>query len=96
MDHRIYGGLRFQINPELFTDFLVGETQSLDTLRLEVRGQIPVHRFENGSRLFLGAVGNFGLNNAEERQRDKDLVKIYLSWNIDFKTIYKAITGNSL
>jgi hypothetical protein len=59
---RFYGGLRLARSPEFYSDFMFGRSSGLRSHRLEVRGQYPIFRFENRSRLILGAIGNFGVN----------------------------------
>jgi hypothetical protein len=59
---RFYGGLRFARSPEMYSDLMFGRSGGLRSRRLEVRGQFPIFRFENRSRLTLGAIGNFGIN----------------------------------
>lgn len=88
---RRYAGLRAAINPELYTDIMYGFTEGIGSQRLEVKGQLPVSWFlkdpvkNKDTRLFLGAIGNFGL---ERREGEADVIKVYLSWNIDFIDIF--------
>jgi len=101
LDARYYGGWRAAMSPEQYADFLVGRTEGLRSLRAEVRGQLPVKRFDNGSRLFLGAIGNFGLDHEKHGRPDDegvivpeaDVVRVYLVWHIDFEDAVSGITG---
>ncbi len=92
VDGFYYIGFRSSINPEMYFDILYGKTESLDSQRLEVRAQLPVMRFANGSRLFLGTITNIGIDskkrNNESGQAEEDVIRIYLSWNVDFSEIW--------
>ena len=95
---RYYGGIRFAMNPELYWDLLFGRTDSLRSDRLELRGQLPVRLFANGSRLYLGAIGNIGLGDERKailgangdvvRAAEEDVVRVYLSWNGDVLELF--------
>lgn len=93
-DSRFYYGLRIAANPEFFADLLFGTTESLVTKRVEIRGQIPVHKFENDSRLYLGAIVN-AAQRGERRKHDlahkqeADVVRLFISWNVDFMSLLK-------
>lgn len=86
VEGRHYGGLRIASNPELYWDLLVGKSDGLDGKRLEVRGQLPIHIFEGGNRLFLGAIGNFGLDGEDE----PDVIRLYVTWNVDVKELFNG------
>jgi hypothetical protein len=86
VDQRLYGGLRFGISPEMYTDVIYGKTGSRPSRRLEVRGQMPIYRKDNGSQVLLGAIANIGVT---DRDTDKgDTVTIYAVWNIDVKDFF--------
>jgi hypothetical protein len=99
VDARFYGGLRVAKNHEFYTDFLVGKTQGLNSLRTEIRGELPVHKINDDSDILLGAIGNFGLTSDKNESRDsagillkraeEDVVRVYVIWNVDFKGIFK-------
>ena len=63
VDARYYGGYRVAKNPEFYTDFLCGRTLGLDSLRLEVKGQLPVKRFSEESELFLARLEHLAFKN---------------------------------
>ncbi len=99
---RVYRGIRFATSPEHYADIMVGETADLKSQRIEVRGQLPVYKFDGGTRLYLGAIGNFGLTKETHKVTDKatgtekdeveaDVIRVYLTWNVEFKDIF----GNS-
>lgn len=86
VDERYYGGLRLAISPETYTDVLYGKTESRSSRRLEVRGQMPIYRKDNGSQVLLGAIANMGVT---DRQTDPgDTVTIYAVWNLDVKDLF--------
>ncbi len=86
IDQRLYGGLRLGISPEMYTDVLYGKTESRASRRLEIRGQMPIYRKENGSQVLLGAIANLGVT---DRDKDNgDVVTIYAVWNIDVKDFF--------
>lgn len=85
---RYYGGIRFSINPELYSEVLVGRTETLHSLRLEYRGQLPVYTLASGDRIFLGAIINLGLDHQEKNE--KDAFRIYVSWNTDLKKLFSG------
>lgn len=89
---RYYGGLRYSINPELYSDFLVGRTERLKSLRFEYRGQFPVYTLESGDRIFLGGIINLGLNHREKNE--SDAFRIYVSWNTDIKKLFSGKEGS--
>jgi hypothetical protein len=92
-DSRLYGGFRAALSPEIFADFMVGKNRSLHEWRAEVRGQVPVLRISERSRISLGASGNFALerppiikgSTIDARYPDHDSVTVFLSWDADFK-----------
>jgi hypothetical protein len=99
VDDRRYIGIRSAMTPEHYYEALYGKTKSLRSRRLEVRGQIPVRRFSESSRLLLGAAGNFGLDKrrADGRSgsgKEPDVIRIYVSYNADFSKIFGAAFGN--
>ena len=99
LDPRYYAGIRLIKNPEFYTDFLVGHTGGLDSIRAEVRGQMPIHRFKEESELLFGAVANVGITPDKNEVRDslgnltkraeEDIVRIYFMWNVDFAELAK-------
>lgn len=80
---RYYGGWRGGIGPSHYSDILLGKTEGLDGLRLEVRGQMALAEI-SGHPVFLGAVGNFGL----ESQSSRDTVTVYASWQTDPASVF--------
>lgn len=91
IDGRYYAGLRKSINPELYMDIMYGRTESLKSQRLEVRAQLPVYRFTNGSRVFLGTATNIGLDSKKHDHDEGDVLRAYVSWNVDFSKIWTAL-----
>jgi hypothetical protein len=89
---RYYGGLRLSINPELYSDFLIGRTEKLKSLRFEYRGQFPVYTLDSGDRIFLGGIINLGLNHREENEGDA--FRVYVSWNTDLKKLFSGNEGS--
>ena len=88
MDKRYYGGLRMSFNPEWYLDMLWGKTESVPGNRVEVRGQMPVIPIANGNHVYIGAVANFrDSNRAKSDKPIVDSVQVYLTWNVDFKSI---------
>ncbi|MEO6194532.1 MAG: hypothetical protein ABIS20_16090 [Thermoanaerobaculia bacterium] len=89
---RYYSGLRLSINPELYSDFMVGRTERLKSLRFEYRGQFPVYTLESGDRIFLGGIINLGLNHREKNEGD--VFRVYVSWNTDIKKLFSGKEGS--
>jgi hypothetical protein len=97
-DRRIYGGVRFALNPELFGDILYGDTHSLRSRRIELRGQLPIFKLSKGSRLYLGAIGNFGIDGEREevladdgtvlREAEPDSIRVYLSFETNVQDLF--------
>ncbi len=94
IDSRLYGGLKLTINPELFADFLYGRTSGLQSERLEIRAQLPVYRFQNGSRFILGAIGNMGVKNKVEDEADD--LRIFVTWNVNFESVFEYFSGKKM
>lgn len=95
---RTYAGLRWAINPELYTDVLYGHTSGLASNRFEIRGQLPVYTLASGDKVYLGGIGNFGINKRRRTlsvdadgnsiaPKESDAVRIYLTWNADLKKL---------
>ena len=93
-DSRFYAGIKFAINPELYTDILYGKTQHLQSKRLELRAQLPIYRADKGSRFFLGAIANIGVK--DKVADEADSLRIYITWNIDFGTVYSSFSSKKL
>ena len=93
-DRRRYAGVALAFNPELFTVVLFGKTSGLSSDRLEIRAQLPVYKFNNESRLLLGAIANLGVKN--QQPDETDVLRIYLTWNVDFKNVYEYFTGQKI
>lgn len=94
IDSRFYGGLKLAINPELYADFLYGKTSRLHSTRVEIRGQLPIYRFQNGSRFVLGAIGNIGVKDKVDNEADD--IRIYITWNVNFDKIYEYFSGKQM
>lgn len=87
MDLRRYAGLRAAFNPYTYIDLLAGKTESLDSRRVEFRGQMPVLKFANGSRFYIGGVVNMAIDN-RDRLDERDVVRIYVKWDSpDFSSL---------
>jgi len=95
---RTYAGLRWAVNPELYTDVLWGKTSGLRSDRVEVRGQLPVFTLDNGDKVYLGGIGNFALNKRHRELAvgsdnkviappESDAVRVYVTFNTDLKRI---------
>jgi hypothetical protein len=90
-DRRHYAGIMLAFNPELYTEVLYGKTTSISSERLEIRAQLPVYKFNNESRLLLGGIANLGV---KHRQPDEtDVIRIYLTWNVNFENVYEYFSG---
>lgn len=81
-----YIGIRSALNPETYMEILYGTTSGLNSRRLELRMQGPISRFENGSRIFIGATFNLGINKRVDEEPDS--VNIYLTWHIPFGDVW--------
>lgn len=92
VDYRYYGGLRLAFNPEWYVDLLYGKTDSLESDRLELRGQFPVAPLGANSRVYLGIVANIGLDEPAGVEED-DVVRVYATWNLDVKSFFQGL-GN--
>ena len=89
VDKRYYAGLRMSFNPEWYLDVLYGKTESVRGRRIEVRGQMPVIPVKTGNHVYIGAVANFRASNEDAGETpQKDTVQVYLTWNVDFKSIF--------
>lgn len=86
LDHRFYGGLRFSLSPQTYVDMLVGETESLVSPRLELRGQVAMPGFMSNTNFHVGAIGNFGTDEASTRA-GADVIRIYVLWNVRFDEV---------
>ena len=76
-------------NPEWYLDILYGKTESVQGRRIEVRGQMPVIPVKTGNHVYIGAVANFRASNEGDGETpQKDTVQVYLTWNVDFKSIF--------
>ena len=100
IEYRYYGGFRISSGPGSFADILYGRTQSLRSDRLEIRTQVPMPGFSPGlSRIYLGAIGNFGVGDERKARRlpdrriqlaEPDVIRIFVAWNVDFKTLFNG------
>jgi hypothetical protein len=102
---RFYEGIRIARSPEMYSDFLVGKSAGLRSRRAEVRGQMPLpHRFENGSRIVIGGIGNFGIDQRKHAGAcvdstkgrtcpELDTIRFYLSYDIGWSDLLKGFTG---
>jgi hypothetical protein len=93
-DRRRYAGVALAFNPELYTAVFYGKTSGLSSDRLEIRAQLPVYKFNNESRLLLGAIVNLGVK--DQRPDEVDIMRIYLTWNVDLSNIYEYFTGQKI
>ena len=93
---RYYGGLRFAWDRNHFLDMMIGTTEGVRGARLELRGQMPIleSTLIESSKVYLGAVGNFGVTKGNGK--GNDVIKIYLSWGISPEKIFSifAPTAN--
>lgn len=86
-DLRYYGGIRLAKNPEAYVDFTYGRTTSISGSRIEAKAQLPIFRFENNTRLYLGAIGNFGV---DRKDNEADVIRAYLTWNVDVMDVFAS------
>lgn len=106
---RYYAGFRLARSPEMYSDWMFGRSGDLRSHRLEVRGQFPIFRFDNGSRLVAGAIGNFGINQRKHQALcaadpdnhieptrtcdELDSIRFYLTYDITAETLKKIFGG---
>ena len=91
--------MRFALNPEFYGDILYGETDSLRSRRVELRGQLPLFQLASGSRLYLGAIGNFGIDDERKETlkadgtvllaEEPDSIRVYLSLETNLQNLFK-------
>ena len=86
INERAYVGVRSALSPMHQLDVLFGHSLGLKSVRMEIRGQMPVSKLGDSSSLFLGAVGNMGVLN--DQPDEEDIITVYLSWNIDFTDLF--------
>lgn len=84
---RQYVGWRTALEPEVFTEFLVGKTETLISNRAEVRVQMAVPGLSPSTKLFLGAIINLGVHGHEEAE-EGDVLRVYVKWNSPFSSFY--------
>jgi len=87
-----YIGIRGALNPETYSEILYGTTSGLESRRLELRMQGPISRFENGSRIFIGATFNLAYD--KKLADEPDAVSIYLTWHIPFGDVWNVHNGD--
>ena len=80
LDGRLYAGYRAAFNPNTYFDALIGKTQSLDSLRMELRGQMPIFRLANGSRFYIGGIINAAIRD-RKKMEEADVVRAYVKWD---------------
>lgn len=89
MDKRYYGGMRMSFIPSGISTCCGERPGRSPGNRIEVRGQMPVIPIANGNHVYIGAVhANF--RDSNESKSDKpvvDSVQVYLTWNVDFKSL---------
>ncbi|MDA8021165.1 MAG: hypothetical protein MPN21_27325 [Thermoanaerobaculia bacterium] len=89
---RYYGGFRFAYNPEWYFDLLIGRTESLDSDRIELRGQLPIATTTKNSRIYLGLTANVGIDEPESSPED-DVIRIYAKWNVDLRGFFQNLAN---
>ncbi|MDH5229471.1 MAG: hypothetical protein OEY38_05380 [Gammaproteobacteria bacterium] len=89
---RVYLGFRNAINPETYFDALLGQSEGLASKRMELRLQLPMYKFANGSRIFFGGIVNMAIPGTDPKD-DQDVVRFYLDWNADFEKIIEGLGG---
>lgn len=90
-DYRYYAGLHWGFARDAYGEILYGRTRSLQTRRIEVRGEIPVAHFGNDSRLLLGWSANLGAGHLRSKPsedveplKERDVFRIFLVYDLDF------------
>ena len=86
VNERIYVGIRSAVSPAHYLDLLFGRSMGLKSGRMEIRGQMPVTKLGDSTRVYLGAVGNMSITNAQPDE--EDIITVYLTWNIDFSDLF--------
>ncbi|MDQ6799456.1 MAG: hypothetical protein M3041_01315 [Acidobacteriota bacterium] len=104
VQERHYIGIRAAINPFAWDDIMIGKSAGLAHTRIEMRGQIPVFRMSPTSRVSIGAIGNFAMRKpkfvadpndpSRKVNSEPDTVRVYLSWDADFKFPTKSAPSN--
>lgn len=107
VDYRYYGGVHWGFARDAYGEVLYGRTRSLDTRRLEIRGEIPVAHFGNDSRLLLGWAANLGAGHRRTRLisgtdvegnplipvPERDVFRVFLVYNLDFLKLPIGVTA---
>ncbi len=88
MPKKRYIGLRSALNPETYAEVLYGTTSGLKSKRLELRMQVPIARFQNGSRIFVGGVFNMAYDKRIDGEPES--ASIYLSWHVPFGELWNV------
>jgi len=91
-DQRVYVGIRNAINPEVYFDISFGQTGLERLSRMEIRGQLPVYKFAQGTRVFFGAIVNTQAPWISGSQ-GKDVIRFYLDWNANFERIFRGLSA---
>lgn len=90
-DYRVYVGSHFGFARDAYGEILYGRTRSLESRRIEVRGEIPVAHFGNDSRLLLGWSANLGAGHRRRAragdtasQSERDVFRVFVVYDLDF------------
>jgi len=86
VNERAYIGIRSAVSPAHYLDLLFGHSLGLKSGRMEIRGQMPVAKLGDSTKIYLGAVGNMGVLN--DQPDEEDVITVYLTWNIDFTSLF--------
>jgi len=104
--HLAYIGLRSARSPDAYVDLLYGRTGGLISRRFEYRGQYTLPKtFTGGTRLAVGAVGNFGANKRRHttcakttdvscRPNEPDVISFFVSFEIGGTQFGKFFGGS--
>lgn len=96
--YRYYGGVRTSFARDAYSELLLGKSNTLNSRRLEVRGEVPVAKWGAKSRLLIGWNANIrasghatyeGLdaNGDVVSLPERDVYRVYLSYEVDFLTL---------
>lgn len=88
-----YTGVRFAFNPEVYNDVRIGLIEDNNTPRLDLRGQMPIFKITDRSRFYVGY--NISASLGSQSANDVDIVKFYVSWNIDIASQLQSMNIQS-
>jgi hypothetical protein len=74
-----YGGLRFCLDNETYTDFTLGDDDALKGLRFQVSSQIPLFTTGGGGRYYCRFLWNTSHNKTD------DIIRVLLSVDVPFE-----------